>query len=235
VFTSSDGTHRVELSPPSNSEPFFAGAGDSFNAANNTPKAIIVRNLTAAFATGILPVDTGSHVLSKAYFEAKKETFYKPNANLTACGPWTGPWYDLYSKALHSLGHNIYTFAYDDVLGIDGTATSHLSESPHAYITLGDLSGTHIPDPYTDPSFYTITVHVASSNPVTHQGKILTSGQKLENVSMPFSVQFRGIDGRQHTANIYVKHPLVRPSFNGAEGVVIQKTGKHSATIIFPG
>lgn len=234
VFTASDGSSVVTLNPPSDSAPFFEGAGDTFNALNNTPKAIIVRNLTAAFDTGILPVEINKEALNKNYFLKSRSKFYTNNPQLPLEGQNTGPWYDLYSKALHSFGNNIYSFAYDDVLGIDGTTTTNMRDNPFVTITLGNLQDTVITDPFTDEGVYTITVHVADTNPVTFQGQALTNNQTISNVKAPFIVELSGTDGKQHKAAIYLKYPLVRPSFPGSESIAIEKNSNNTATISFP-
>lgn len=234
VFAGSNGGPIVTINLPSSSYPFFAAAGDTFNAQNNTPQAIIIRDLTAAFDSGILPVDS-SAVLNHNYFSANKSKFYTNNPLLPPESQTTGPWYDLYSKALHSFGNNIYTFAYDDVLGIDGTCAASLQDEPYAVITLADLRGTSIPDPYTDTNLYNVTVGVAANNPVMYQGQTLTNGQLLTNVSIPFTVELMGSDHQMHTTNIYIKYPQATPSFPGSTGIVINPHSPTQATVSFPG
>jgi hypothetical protein len=233
VFTGASGSPTVTINLPSSSYPFFGAAGQTFDTQNNTPQAIIVRNLTSAFVTGLLPT-ASSNILNKHFFANNKANYYTINPLLSPLGQSTGPWYDLYSKALHSLNNDIYTFAYDDLLGTDGTLAANMSDSPSIGITLGDLTGTTIPDPFTDSTLYTITVQLPPNNPISYQGQLLKNNQVLTNVSIPFSVQLLGSDKQKHTANIYIKYPQVRPTYPGATGIIIKQTGPTSATIVFP-
>ncbi len=234
VFTGASGAPTVTINLPSSSFPFFGAAGDTFNTQNNTPQAIIVRDLTSAAMVGMLPT-ASSNVLNRQFFANNKWQYYTVNPFLSQTGKNTGPWYDLYSKALHSFNDNIYTFAYDDLLGIDGTVAANMSDSPSLAISLGDLSGTTIPDPFTDPTLYAITVQFSPSNPISYQGQPLHYGQTLTNVPMPFSVEIMGSDKNKYTANIYIKYPQVRPTYPGATGIKIEKNGPTAATITFPG
>lgn len=231
IFTS--GTQIVEkIKKPSLSIPFFAGAGNEFNHYNNTPKAIIIRQLTSAFEAGLLPAPHGT-VIDKNYFKSQKEAgnYYQMNPLLPQSKQ--GPWYDLYAKALHSIGEDqpIYAFAYDDALGQDGTLHDPNAKniSP-VIITLGSLEGVDIPDPLTDSTQYQIEVLIGHHSLVEYQGSALKHGQVLNNVSMPFKVTVNGSE-----ANIYVKNPMVRPYFHGSDGIVINNLGNGRAQIIFPG
>lgn len=234
VFTAASGTPTVVINLPTNSSPFFSAAGDSFSASNDTPQAIIIRDLTSAFVTGLLPTSS-ANILGGAFFAQNKTRYYTNNPLLPSSASNTGPWYDLYSKALHSLKSKIYTFAYDDLLGISGTVSANMINSPSVTISLGDLTGTIIPNPFTDSILYDITVNFASINPVYYQGQLLQNNQTLTNISVPFSVELLGSDNQMHTANIYIKYPQVRPTFPGATGIIINQTGPSSATIVFPG
>lgn len=234
VFTGANGSPTVTINLPSSSYPFFGAAGDSFNTSNNTPQAIIVRDLTSAAITGLLPTSS-SNILNSSFFASQRSNFYTNNPLLPAAGQNTGPWYDLYSKALHSFNSNIYTFAYDDLLGTSGTVAANMSDSPSVVISLGDLTGTTIPDPFTDTTLYNITVNFSPSNPIYYQGQPLQNNQTLTNITMPFTVQLLGSDKQTHSAHIYVKYPQVRPTYPGATGIIVNKTGANSATIVFPG
>lgn len=238
-----EGVPDVTINRPNNSAPFFEGAGDSFNATNNTPLAIIVRSLTAAFVTGILPVTvTPDKPLNKSYFK-EHQPYYTDNVNLPQDARTKyGPWYDLYSMALHSIVPHMYTCAYDDALGIDGTIGVVPSDQTVATITLEDLTETTIPDPYTDKTEYTVQVGVAANNPVTYykpppsKEKIsLRDGQTLENVSIPMTVELMRHDGQKHKVDIYIKYPIVKPP---NPGIVITKPDPNKPTFVhmaFPG
>ena len=67
-----------------------------------------------AVIAGILPVPVGQ-TLSLTSLTGSQSSYYTINSNLASGGQTTGPWYDLYSKALHSLG-SIYTYGFDDAL-----------------------------------------------------------------------------------------------------------------------
>lgn len=231
IFTNGIPKDTVSIAKPEHSTPFFAGAGGSFDAENNTPKAIIIRQLTSAFEVGLLPAPDGT-TIDKKYFSALKTSFYQHNKLLPPESTKQGPWYDLYSKALHSFGDKqpVYTFAYDDALGQDGTLHSPNANNPSASITLGDMTGITIPDPYTDNTIYTVTPIIGKGSTVTYNGQKLASNVPIYNVTIPFHVKLNGQD-----AYIYIKHPLVRPCFNGADGIVINKESDNSAQILFPG
>lgn len=178
AFSNSDGC-TVKLSNPQ-SISFFAGAVGTFDAPNNTPKAIIVREITSAFDVGLLPAPdntvlglskdiespagSGEHIPNMDNYFIKNlhaANYYKDNPLNTTTG--TGPWYDLYSEALHSYGHNhpIYTFAYDDTLGQDGTIHEGTGTNPgKVTVTLHDLTGTVIPDPLVEKFGFDVYVTV---------------------------------------------------------------------------
>lgn len=234
IFTNATGTYTERVKKPTSSSPFFAGAGDEFDHVNNTPKAIIVRQLTSAFEVGLLPAPDGT-LIDKNYFDQQREAgnFYQPNAILAQTAQ--GPWYDLYAKAIHSFGEDqpIYAFAYDDALGQDGTlhaAVGKESSPPPVTITLGDMSGVKIPNPYTDDTKYTVTVMIGHQSQVEYNGQLLKHLQVLHDVSIPFVVKLNG-----EVANIYIKTPMVRPYFHGSDGIMVEMTGETRATVNFPG
>ena len=75
--------------------------------------------MAAAFDAGLLPADDGA-LLNLDYFKSKKDEFYQVNYNIE--GNKGGPWYNVYSEAFNGFeGQFIYTFAYGDALGQDGT------------------------------------------------------------------------------------------------------------------
>lgn len=178
IFSNSDGC-SVKLSNPQ-SISFFAGAVGTFDAPNNTPKAIIVREITSAFDVGLLPapdntvlglskdvespVGSGNHMPNMNNYFIKnlhEGNYYKDNLLNATHG--TGPWYDLYSEALHSYGHEhpIYTFAYDDTLGQDGTIHEGTGTNPgKVTVTLHDLTGTVIPDPLVEKFGFDVYITV---------------------------------------------------------------------------
>jgi len=233
VFINTDGSYPVEINKPTDSIPFFAGAVGPFDAANNTPKAIIIRELTSAFEAGLLPAPSDT-VLNKSYFEHNRSLFYTNNMllNLTS----NGPWYDLYSKALHSFGSSqpIYTFAYDDALGQDGTLHEPNGTNPGMItITLENMLGTTIPAPYNDQNHYNVTIQIGETksglkSTIEYNGRNLSQNETVANVAIPMVVKVNGI-----TEKLYFNPQMVMPQ---ADGIVInQETGTNNVVIQFPG
>lgn len=118
TFTSSPSGYQVVFPPPTTTIPTTtqtifqgnplyttdtSGLGDGVQVSKLFEEAIIA---------GIVPTAT---TLSNPYLLSNQANFYKVNTNLSAQGQTTGPWYDLYSQALHAQGF-IYTFAYDEPL-----------------------------------------------------------------------------------------------------------------------
>ena len=143
VFVFSNGTKSqdVKLTRPTSNQFFLASQG-TFEAKNNTPKAIIVRDFTAAWSVGLLPAADDT-VLSKKYFTANKANYYKVNKYLSPKGQKSGPWYNLYAKAIHEQSKNDYAWPFDDILGLDGTNSA--TDRYPATLTLGNMSKTRIP------------------------------------------------------------------------------------------
>ena len=123
---------------------FFMPGQEPFSTANHSVKSVIVKNLTAAFSAGLLPADD-QVVLNSAFFKAHKDSYYRDNPLIDNNG---GPWYDLYSKGIHAAIPITYAYAYDDVLGQDGTLNSQNNAEP-IVVTIGNMGGVPIPNPYT--------------------------------------------------------------------------------------
>lgn len=233
VFTNrGDPQNKIHLPKPDNSIPWFAGAIGVFDAENNTPKAVIVRQLTSAFDVGLLPMPGGT-IADRNYFDQQRKDgkYYTKNPLLPDTD--TGPWFDLYSMSLHSLGEEqpIYTFAYDDALGQDGTLHDpHPLNVSKAVITIGDMSGTTIPDPFQDDKTYSVTILIGSGSNVTYQGKALKYGEVLNNVKVPMEVVLNG-----QAAKIYFDPVLVFPQFDAADGIAVEKISETGVNVTFPG
>jgi hypothetical protein len=90
-----------------------------------------------AIIAGLVPT---ANTLSNPYLTANQSSYYTVNPNLSAPGSTTGPWYDLYSKALHSLGF-IYSFAYDEPLWPQVQIFSNTLQANQTYlgITIGSI------------------------------------------------------------------------------------------------
>ncbi|AUR52535.1 beta-1,3-glucanase family protein [Aquella oligotrophica] len=236
IFSNGHG-NQVVINKPGDrgSRVYFGGAGiinaDGSAGGAYTPDSIIEREITSAFDAGLLPVPEGT-ILNKNYFVTHHSDFYIDNPLLNA--GQTGPWYDLYSKALHSFGVPIYTFAYDDALGQDGTMHDPNGVNPGTVkITLGSLAGTHIPNPFVDPNHYKVTVNVGSGTNLIDMasGRTLKNGDVLTDVSVPFKVKYNDKE-----LNLYFNPSLVTPSSFEFAGIIVKKAkDKNEATIDFPG
>lgn len=135
VFTNENNSHTEKIDMPTSNNFFLASQG-TFEAANNTVRAVIVRNMCAAWSVGFLPAPNNT-TLTREYYLKNKDTFYSRNELIATAGKQNGPWYDLYAKAIHQVSKDIYAWAYDDALGLDGTNFS-TDEFP-ATITIGPL------------------------------------------------------------------------------------------------
>ncbi len=218
--------YSFALEMPTDSFPFYAGAGESFDATNNTPPAIIVRQITAAFDAGLLPAPDQT-TLDSTYFQNNKASYYTDNALLSAGS--TRPWYDLYSKSLHSMGDLIYTFAYDDALGQDGTLHDTSTITPSTLVvTLGDMTGTDIPNPFSDPNLYTVQNLIGDGTVVYYQGQLVEHLEVLQNVASPFICTVNG-----QVANIYLHDGFVRPYFQGSSAILVTRSGTN-ASVTYP-
>ncbi|EDV18559.1 uncharacterized protein TRIADDRAFT_62933 [Trichoplax adhaerens] len=236
IFSNQGNETSVVISKPG-SISFFAGAQGNFDFPNHSVGAIIVRALTSAFDAGLLPSEDDA-LLNLEYFKSKKREFYKQNSNIE--DNKGGPWYDVYSKAFHSFeGQPVYTFAYDDALGQDGTLHNPNKDAiGKVTVKVGDLSGLNIPNPYEDSSKYTVAVNLGKNGNeayynLVYNGEIIVPGSKttLKDVSSPLKVKFNGVD-----QEIYLKHHMVKPYNPITDGIVITKNSQDdSVTVNFPG
>ena len=145
----------------------FAGDGaevtSPFLVVNHTLTALVIRQLCCAFDTGILPQ------AETITFDKKKKTWkkflkakklYKNNPLVAKDNPSNEPWYDLYAGTIHSVVPNIYSYAFDDVIGLDGTCHG-VGEVPAGpvTVTLGDISDIDFSGkPAPDNSVYKVIV-----------------------------------------------------------------------------
>jgi hypothetical protein len=125
------------------SKNFFGPGTTPFDTPNTTIRSIIVKNITAAFTVNFLPA-ANNDSLVKPY---NKDNFYLANP-LQKAPAGSGPWYNLYTRAIHAAIPIIYAFAYDDVLGQDGTINSTDTTQP-AILSISDFGNTIIP-PHKD-------------------------------------------------------------------------------------
>lgn len=88
-----------------------------------------------AVIAGLVPT---TDTLSLSYLSSNQANFYKVNPNLSATGQSSGPWFDVYSKALHGLG-SIYTYGFDEPLWPDVLLTGPFNNnSTYIGITIGN-------------------------------------------------------------------------------------------------
>lgn len=140
-----NGNNKVSINMNTVKTTNFFGPGTApFATPNRTVESILVKNITSAFTVNMLP-DVNGDTLEKPFNSAK---FYKVNPRQNT--PTTvGPWYNLYTRALHTaIGNSIYAFAYDDVLGQDGTLSGR-DTTKTITVTIGDLGNMYIP-PHKD-------------------------------------------------------------------------------------
>jgi len=125
----------VNIGKPASKNFFLADQGP-FQAPNNTLEAVIVRNICSAWSVGLLPTTS---VLNRDFFMRQKDAhnFYKDNTILPTTGE-NKPWYNLYAKAIHQVSKDIYAWAYDDAIGLDGTNFS--TDTYAATLTIGRLT-----------------------------------------------------------------------------------------------
>lgn len=229
--------------------PFFAGAGfQDAGEENKTPGAIIIRQLTSAFDVGIFPENINpENFMNQNYFESHKNDYYKPNNEWGTPGANNGPFYDLYSKALHSFNEPIYTFAYDDELAQDGTLKTNAEKrNSYLFITLNPIDST-IPNPYDDKTNdYSVTFSynpkrvVSYRNSLTGNFTTLTSNPQTiahltSNTSKPLQIK---VAPGNEIYTIYLKYKIVIPptaDFTTSLGIVITQTGLKTFNVATPG
>ena len=155
VFHAEDSSGSVTLSPPTKnpypttSQAIFAGIDMQDQLTFSQDGVQVSKLFQEAIVVGAIPT---TETISESSLTANQANFYTRNPLLTGNGQTTGPWYDLYSKALHSYAINtgtpqtsptIYSFAYDDAMWPQVLISSqHVTQSPLTYlgVTLGKLS-----------------------------------------------------------------------------------------------
>lgn len=120
VLTS--GSNVVTLGTPVMGPPYtsstsyliFSGLPIYTSATVDSDGIQVSKALEEAIIAGIVP--TASLIDASTTFTLSSfRPYYQVNPNLQGLGDNTGPWYDLYSAALHACGL-IYTFAFDEPL-----------------------------------------------------------------------------------------------------------------------
>jgi hypothetical protein len=128
TFTSTTSADTVVFAAPQTSVPPLYLTATSYqilNAVNAFPfvtsathaadGTLVSQYFMAAVVAGIIPLSNTSGTPINTSFFTSQSSYYNVNTNLSAQGQSSGPWYDLYSRALHAL-NPIYTWPYDDAL-----------------------------------------------------------------------------------------------------------------------
>lgn len=143
TFTSTPSGYQVVFAAPTTSAPttsFNIFSAITLVQSDTSPGAAdgvqLFKLFEEAIIAGLVPT---ANNLSNSYLTSNQSSFYTVNPNLSSGGQSTGPWYDLYSKALHSLGF-IYTFGFDEPLWPQVQIFSNTLE-PTTYlgITIGSI------------------------------------------------------------------------------------------------
>lgn len=235
-----------KIDMPPTSDQAFGCAGESLDAPNNTPKAVIVRGLTAAINVGLLPIKSErTPVLNRQFFEDNHDNFYKDNQQ----GDTDNPWYNLYSKILHSFGDKIYAFAYDDAVGQDSTLSIENKEGVFIAVKLNDMdmSDTEIPDPDNDDkNLYNITFTPGLNglgsmfNPNDKETHEIPAKQAttVNNVKSPFKLTYTyKISNKQEEEVTYHVYVGLRTAYasNGQALGIGWGGSENSITMALPG
>lgn len=168
----------IQFPNPTSSMAFFTGAPTDYKPAivSNAPPAT-VKQVLKVFATSIIggffPIDCRNPAITinQTYLENNSSQYFLNNAlleqALTGCACESNiPWYDYYSRTFLTIGtpNVFYTSAYSDFLGTDGTIVivNPYTDNTAATVTisLDDLSGITLPDPYSDIVSYSITLSI---------------------------------------------------------------------------
>jgi hypothetical protein len=175
---------------------FFFGGSFGDGSVSDVSK-VIARDLTSAFNAGLLPAKNDS-ILSNEYFKSNSQSYYEKNEYITN----NAPYFDIYARALHAFKLPTYAFAYDDELGRDGTLQDPNSDNiGKVTVTIGDMTGTLIPDPFTDENKYDVTIilgrnaHCAYYPLEYNESAIMPNPPKVvQKAEAPMEFSFNGED-----------------------------------------
>lgn len=147
LFTSTDGNTVTFAAPsttanPTTTQMIFQGLDMHITDTTSTGDGVQVSTIFQdAIIAGLIPT---TDELSNTYFRANQSRFYTINSNLSPAGKTSGPWYDLYSAALHSYAIDtgtpsttptIYAFAFDESLWPQVLMnTTSITTSPETYL-----------------------------------------------------------------------------------------------------
>jgi len=122
-----------------NTTNFFGPGTSPFDTQNKTVKSVLVKYITAAFTVNMLPTANGD-TLKKSFFN--KNSFYLPN-KYTKLSKDTA-YYNVYTRAMHKTISSMYAFAYDDVLGQDGSLSTN-NPADTVFVTIGSFGNVVVP------------------------------------------------------------------------------------------
>lgn len=138
-FVSAPSGYEVVLNAPTTNTSADIFSGNSLVLSDTSPNSEdgvqVSKLLEEALIVGFIPTD---EILQG---QLNQSQFYTLNPYIPPQDQNTGPWYDLYSKALHSLGI-IYTFAYDDAEALWGNVqliSTTVQPTTYFAITLGSV------------------------------------------------------------------------------------------------
>lgn len=252
VAISGEGTgSTLDLPLPTSSKAFFTSTLTDYVPAptitgNTKVAAAIWQALSAGVITGIIPIlgTTENAPLSQSFF--RQTPLFVDNANILPC---IGPWYDYYSGTFISLGSGNYTkfftTPYGDFLGISGevTVTNISKAKTNVVITLANMSGIPVPDPFNDSNNYTVTFNALPSDVIVTFGtnpnfssnpSVSSGGQTFDTV--PGAEMYLGItytngnfQGRVWGTHLIPSGPAPKPILPG--GLTLSLTGGPGGTL----
>lgn len=243
-FTAISGTgtgSTLVLPLPTSSKAFFTSTlsdytptptitGDS-NVAN-----AIWQGLSAGIISGIVPLlgTSQSNPLSQSFI--RQQTLFVNNPNITS-----GPWYDFYSGTFINMGSSpytkFYTTPYGDYLGTDGTVTVTQIAQADAVVTvtIGNMAGIAVPNPFNDNNTYTVTFNALpsdvtvtfGSNPDFSSNPMVSSTGETFN-SVPGGMMYLGVtyNTGSYTGRIWGTHiipsgPAPKPVLPGGLSLML--------------
>jgi hypothetical protein len=140
------GSNQVTFGPPVLGPPYtsstsyliFSGLPLYSSATFDADGVQVSKAFEEAIIAGIIPT-TSLIDASTSTSLTSFRPYYQVNPNLTGVGPYSGPWYDLYSAAFHACGL-IYTFAFDEPLWPEVLLQSDtLQSGTYIGITIGSI------------------------------------------------------------------------------------------------
>lgn len=200
-FTAISGTGQgstLVLPLPTSSKAFFTSTLSDYTPAptitgDPNVAAAIWQGLSAGVIAGIVPLFPTSQTAPLSQTYVRSQPLFVNNAQITS-----GPWYDFYSGTFIGMGSSpytkFYTTPYADYLGTDGTVTvTNIAQAGASVtVTLGNMAGIAVPNPFNDNNLYTVIFNALpagitvtfGSNPIFSSNPTVSSvGQTFNSVS----------------------------------------------------